>query len=134
MLKGNFPGSGPVGLEVSAPRLSGAPGNTEPWMVVETRAETVSRWRSGEAEPTEISEDALESLALRCGFVPFSDAPRGVVMDPVGVPTPFTVTPGDVAFGRGEEEEEESTGVSDFEAPDWTGAGGARYLLLLGCD
>ncbi|TNN30339.1 hypothetical protein EYF80_059509 [Liparis tanakae] len=131
MLKGNFPGSGPVGLEVSAL------GNTEPWMVVETRAETVSRWRSGEAEPTELSEDALESLPLRCGFDPFSGALRGVVVDPVGVPTPFTVTPGDVAFGRGEggeEEEEESTGVSDFEAPDWTGAGGARHLILLGCD
>lgn len=119
--------------------LSGVFGGTRPWMVLETRAETVTR--SGEteqlcglAEPevVELSVEALEMVAVRRGFVPFSDTPGGVFIEPVGVSTPLTVTPGDEAA-----EEEEGLGLSDannVEAPGWPGGRGARYLTLPGGD
>lgn len=60
-------------LEVSLSRVAG---DTRPWMVLETRAETV-RLRSGLvcrlAEALELSEETLELVAARCDFVPFSD-------------------------------------------------------------
>lgn len=107
--------------EVVGVSLSGVVGDTKPWMVLETRAETVSRLRSGEgpqlwrlAEVVELSEER-ELVAIRCGLVPFTITPGGVFMMPVVVPPPFTVTPEDVAADG-----EEGLGVSDvddLEAP-----------------
>lgn len=118
--------------------LSGVAGDTRPWMVLETRAETVTRLRSGEteqlcglAEGVGLS-DEREFVAVRCGFVPFIGTPGGVFMEPVGVSAPFTVTLGDMAA-----EGEEGLGVPDTDdlvAPGWTGGSGARYLTLAGCD
>lgn len=76
----------------------------------------------------ELSEEALESVAIRRGFVPFGDAPGGVFMKPVGVFAPFTVTRGDVAAEG--EDGIEVTDASVVEAPEWTGGRGARYLTL----
>lgn len=114
--------------------LSGVVGETRPWMVLETRAETVTKLRSGDtaqlcglAEVMELSEDT-ELAAVRCGFVPFSDTSGGVFVEPLRFSAPFTVTPGDVAG-------EEGLGVpdaNDLEAPGWTGGRGARYLTLAG--
>lgn len=111
--------------------LPGVVGDTKPRTVLETRAETVTRLRSGEAEAevVELPEETLELVAVRSGFAPFGD-----FMEPVGVSTPFTGTPGDAAT---EGEGEEGTGVSDaddLEAPGWTGGRGARYLTLAGSD
>lgn len=115
--------------------LSGVVGETRPWMVLETRAETVTKLRSGDtaqlcglAEVMELSEDR-QLAAVRCGFVPFSDTSGGVFLEPPRFSAPFTVTPGDVAAG------EEGLGVpdaNDLEAPGWTGGRGARYLTLAG--
>lgn len=117
--------------------LSGVVGDTRPWMVLETSAETVTR--SGEteqpcglAEAVELSEETSELVAVSCGFVPFSDTPGGVFMEPLGVSTLFIVTPGDVA-AEGEEGLEVSD-ASNLEAPGWTGGRGARYLTLPGGD
>ncbi len=118
--------------------LSGAAGETKPWMVLATRAETVTRFKSGEAEElcglveaVELSKDKV-LVEFGCGFVPFSKAPGGVFMELAVVFAPFTVTPGDVAVDR-----EEGSGVSDadeMEAPGCSGGRGARYLTLAGCD
>lgn len=128
-----------IGVVLVVVGLSGVVGTTKPWMLLETRAETVTRLRSGETESfcgllevMEISEETLELVEVRRGFVPFRDAPGDVFMEPVGVSTLFTVTPGDVAA-----EGEEGIGVSDandLEAPGLTGGGGARYFILAGCD
>lgn len=128
-----------LGVELVGVSLSGVVGDIKPWMVLETRAETVTRLRSGETEQlcglpevVELSEETSELVAVRRGFVPFSDTPAGVLMEPVGVSTSFTVTPGDVAAVG-----EEGLAVSDdgdLEAPAWTGGRGARYLTLAGCD
>lgn len=118
--------------------LSGVVGETRPWMVLETRAETVTKLRSGDteqlcglAEVMELSEER-ELAAVRCGFVPFSDTSGGFFVEPVPFSAPFTVTPGDVAAGG-----EEGLGVpdaNDLEASGWTGGRGARYLTLAGCN
>lgn len=115
--------------------LSGVAGDTRPWMVLETRAETVTRLRSGEADEVcrlavELSEER-ELVGVRCGFVPFSNTPGGVFMEAVLVSAPFTVAPGDVADREGD------LGVcdaDDVEAPGCPGGRGARYLTLAACD
>lgn len=124
-----------IGVVLVGERLFGVVGDTKPWMVLETRAETVTRLRSGEteshcglAEVVELPEETLELVAVRRGFAPL----RGVFMEPVGVSTPFSVTPGDMG-----EEGEEGKGVpdaSDLEAPGSMGGRGARYLTFAGCD
>lgn len=53
--------------------LSGVVGEIKPWMVLETRAETVTRLESGVVEPVEVSEETPELVAARCDFVPFRD-------------------------------------------------------------
>lgn len=115
--------------------LSGEVGGTKPWMVLETRADTVTRLRSGEtelfcglAELMELSEER-ELVAVSCGFVPFRDTSGGGLVEPLGFSAPFTVT---VAA-----EGEDGLGVcdaNDLVAPGWTGGRGARYLTLAGCD
>lgn len=122
-----------VGVVLVGVSLSGVGGNTVPLTVLEMRADTVTSLRSGgghspfgSAELKELSEEVLDLAAARCGFVPFSEAPGGVFMEPPGVPTPFAVTLGDVAS-----EAVEGTGGSDAKdlgAPGWTGGRGARYL------
>lgn len=107
--------SGPGPVESAGTSLSGG---RKPWMVLETRAETVTRLRSAAAgrlcRLVEVVELSEEEVAVRGGFAPFCDA--------TGVWTPFTVAP----F--------EGLDVSPAEAPDWTGGRGARYLTLAGCD
>lgn len=107
--------------------LSGAVGDTRPWMVLETRAETVTRLLSGEAERlcglVEVSEGPLELVAVRCGSDPFSTPPGDVSMELEGVSTLEEVAT-----------EGEHLEVSDLEAPVWTGGRGARYFTLAGCD
>lgn len=49
----------------------------------------------------------------------------------MGVSTPFTGAPGDVAA---EGEEGRESDANDLETPDRTGGRGARYLSLAGCD
>ena len=117
----------PVGVS-----LSGVVGDTRPWMVLEMRAETVTSLRSGEAgrfcgfaEMVEFSEEAPELVGVRRRFVPFSDTAGGVLMEPVGVSTPFSPS------AEGEEGLEVSS-AEDIDAPDWRGGGGARYLTLDG--
>lgn len=119
-------------------RLSGVFGDTKPWMVLETRAETVTRLGSGEveglcglAEVMELSEDT-ELVAVRCGFVPFSDTPGGVFVEPVRHSASFTVTPGDVAAEGGEGLGD--SGANTLEAAGWIGGRGARYLTLTDWD
>lgn len=116
--------------------LSGVVGKTRPGMVLETRADTVTRLGSGEteelwglAEVLELSEQR-EWVAVRCGFVPFA-VTSGVFVESVLFSAPFTVMPGDAAI-----EGEEGLGVSvtALEAPPWTGGRGARYLTLASCD
>lgn len=87
-----------LGVVMVGANLSKVVGDTRPWMVLATRAETVSRLRSGEAgsvcrlaEVLELSKETLELVAARCGFVPFTDTSVGVFMDEVSIP--FTVTP-----------------------------------------
>lgn len=110
--------------------LSGAVGDTRPWMVLETRAETVTRLLLGEAERlcglVEVSEGPLELVAVRCGSDPFSTTPGDVFMELEGVSTLLTLE--EVAT------EGEHLEVSDLEAPVWTGGRGARYFTLAGCD
>lgn len=48
--------------------LSGVVGDTRPWMVLETRAETVTRFRSLEAGGFVVLSDFA---AVTCEFVPF---------------------------------------------------------------
>lgn len=108
--------------------LSGVVGETRPWIVLETRAETVTKLSSGGAaglcglaDATEPS-DETELAAERRGFAPFTDT----------APAPLAVTVGDVAA-----EGEEGFGLPDargVEAPGWTGGRGARYLTLADCD
>lgn len=124
----------PVGVS-----LSGVVGGTRPWMVLETRAETVTRLRSEEegrfcglVEVLKLSEETTELVEVRCGFVPFSDTPVGVFMEVLGDSTVFTVSPAGDVVAKGEE----GLGVSvskAFEAPHSTGGRGARYLTLAGC-
>lgn len=126
-------GPGLMGLS-----LSEVGEDTRPWMVLETRAEIVTRLRSGETEQlcglagVVGLSDKRELVAVRGGFVPFIGTPGGALMEPVGVSAPFTVTLGDMGA-----EGEEGLGVpdtDDLEAPGWTGGSGARYLTLAGCD
>lgn len=119
--------------------LSGVVGGIRPLMVLETRAETVTRFRSGDegmfcglAEVVELADETPEMVADWWGFVPFSDTPVGVFMEPLGVTTAFPVALGDVA-ATGEEGLQVSA-AKGFEAPDWTGGRGARYLTLAGCN
>lgn len=77
-------------VELSGLSWSGVVGGKKPWMVLETRAETVTKLRSGEAgrlcglvvEVVELSE---EEVAVRGGFAPFSHTAGGVFTEPVGV-------------------------------------------------
>lgn len=122
-----------TGVVLVGVSLSGVVGGTRPWIVLETRAETVTRLRSGEAgrfcglvEVVELPKETTELVAVRGGFVPFSDTAGGVFM-PVGVSTPFT------AAAEGEEGFDVSASA-DLEASDWTGGRGARYLTLADCD
>lgn len=102
--------------------LSGmAVGETRPWIVLETRAETVTRLRSGggaelcaPADTTELS-DEMEPVDESGGLAPLADA-AGLVLIELA---PLTATAGDVA-ADGEE--------------GWDGGRGARYFTLAGCD
>lgn len=102
-------------------------------MVLEMRAETVTKLRSGETEQLcgwVVSEERSGLVAVRCAFVPFSDTP--LLMESVGVSILLSVALGDVAT-KGED----GLGVSDAndsEGPSWTGGRGARYLTLADCD
>lgn len=125
-----------IGVLLVGVSLLGVVGDTKPWMVLETRAETVTRLRSGEslcglAEVVELPEEILEMVAVRRGFAPFSEAPGGVFMEPVGVSTPFSVTAGDM--GEEGEAGKEVSDASNLEAPGSTGGRGARYLTFAGC-
>lgn len=103
-------------------RLSGAAvGETRPWIVLETRAETVTRLRSGgaaelcgPADATELS-DEREPVAESRGLAPLADT-AGCVFTELA---PFTATVDDTA-ADGEE--------------GWAGGRGAWYLTLAGCD
>lgn len=115
--------------------LFGVFGETRPWIVLETRAETVTlawsgdtEWLCGLVELTELSEER-ELVAVRGGFVSFSDISGGVFMDPERFSAPFTDIAGNVTAGG-----EEGLGANDLEAPGWTGGRGARYLTLVDCD
>lgn len=102
--------------------LSGvAVGETRPWTVLETRAETVTRLRSGggaelcaPADVTELS-DEREPVAESGGLPPLADTAGWVLIELA----PLTATAGDVA--------------ADGEQ-GWDGGRGARYLTLAGCD
>lgn len=120
------------------PVREGLLGETRPWIVLETRAETVTLLWSGDAgwlwglvELMELSEET-ESVAVRGGFVSFSDTSGGVFTEPVHFSAPFTATAGNVAASG-----EEGLGdpdANDLAAPGWTGGRGARYLTLVDCD
>lgn len=113
--------------------FSGVDGDTRPWMVLETRAETVTRSEEeGQFGLLALSEEAPELLAEDSGFIPFTDTPGGVFMEPLGVSTADTVTAGDVA-AMGEEGLEASASKG-LGVPDCTGGRGARYLTLADCD
>lgn len=89
--------------------------------MLETRAETVTRFRSGGVAelcgPVDVTElsDEKEPLADSCGLAPLADTVRCVFTELA----PFTATVDDVA-ADGEE--------------GWAGGRGARYLTLAGCD
>lgn len=99
--------------------LSGvAVGETRPWMVLETRAETVTRLRSGggaglcaPADVTELS-DEREPVVESGGLAPLADTAGWVLIELA----PLTAT----SAADGEE--------------GWDGGRGARYLTLAGCD
>lgn len=126
------------GLELEAALVRfGFSGDTMPWTVLDTRAETVTRLRSAEmgrlcglAEVVELSGETSEMVTVRRGFVPFSDTTGGVSGESVEV-SPFSLTPGDVAAREVDFVLSESDGV---EVPGWTGGRGARYLTLAECD
>lgn len=122
-----------LGVVLVGVSLSGVVGDTRPWMVLDTRAETVTRLRSGEAERlcglVELSELPAEMVVVRCGLDPFSTTPGDVVMELEGVSA--LLTPGEAAT-EGEENLEVS--VADDLVPGWTGGRGARYFTLAGCD
>lgn len=107
-----------LGVELLAVSLS--VGDTRPWMVLETRAETVTRLMSGEAErfcgSVEVSEGPLELVAVRCGSDPFSTTPGDVFMKLEGVSV--LLTPLEVAT---EGEDLEVSDTNNLEAPVWTG-------------
>lgn len=107
--------------------LSGPAGETRPWIVLETRAETVTKLRSGDTELlwewAEASEER-ELVAVTHGFVPFTDT-SGVSAELGCFSAPLTE--GEVSE---EGEEGEEAAVGDM-APGWTGGGGARYLTLV---
>lgn len=102
--------------------LSGvAVGETRPWIVLETRAETVTRLESGGGaelcapeDATELS-DEREPVTESGGLAPLADAAGWVLIELA----PTTATAGDVA-ADGEE--------------GWDGGRGARYLTLAGCN
>lgn len=122
-----------IGVVLVGLSLSGVVGDTRPCMVLETRAETVTRLRSGEAERLgglgELSEVPAEMVVVGCGLDPFSTTPGDVFMELEGVSA--LLTPGEVAT-EGEEDLEVS--AADDLFPGWTGGRGARYLTLAGCD
>lgn len=122
-----------LGVVLLGVSLSGVVGDTRPWMVLETRAETVTRLMSGEAERlcglVELSERPLELVAVRCGSDPFSTAPGDVFMELEGVSTLLTWDGVET-----EGEDLEVSDANDLEAPVWTGGRGARYFTLAGCD
>lgn len=104
--------------------------------MLETRAETVARLRSGDegrfcgqVEVVELPSETLELVAVQCDFVPFT--PTDAFMELLGLSTSFTFSGGEVvAMG------EEGLGVTVtkfFEASSWTGGRGARYLTLACC-
>lgn len=100
-------------------------------MELETRAETVPRFRSRGA-------GGFCGFAEACGCVPFRDTPGVDFWGVEGVSTLLTVTL-EEAETEGEQgldgEERLDTSVSaDVDAPGWTGGRGARYLTLVGCD
>lgn len=133
------PGSllGP-GLVVGV-NLSGVVGGTRPWMVLETSAETVTRFGDTEElwafteEQVELSE-LMELVAVSRGFAPFMDTPEPGAdgLETPGLIAPFAVIPAAVA-AEGEDGLGDSA-VPDLEAPGWTGGRGARYLTLAGWD
>lgn len=116
-------------VELVGVSLSGVVGGTKPWMVLETRADTVTRLRSGEARRVcgvvELSE---ELVRVRFVFVPFRNTPGDVFMEPDGDFTLSTTTPGEAAAEG--EEGLEVFGDTDVEPPSWTGGRGARYFTL----
>lgn len=122
-----------LGVVLVGLSLSGVVGDTRPWMVLETRAETVTRLMSGEAErlcgPVEVSEGPLELVAVRCASDPFGTTPGDVLMEPEGVSALLTLE--EVATEGGDLEVSDA---NDLEAPVWTGGRGARYFTLAGCD
>lgn len=101
-------------------------------MVLETRAETVTRLRSGETgRLCGVVELSKELVAVRFVFVPFRNTPGDVFIEPDGDLTLFPTTPGEAAAG---EEGFEVFGDTDVEPPSWAGGRGARYLTLAGWD
>lgn len=99
--------------------LSGvAAGETRPWMVLETRADTVTRLRSGDGAelcaPVDVTEllDEREPVVESGGLAPLADTAGGVLIELA----PLT-----------------ATGPADGEE-GWDGGRGARYLTLAGCD
>lgn len=96
-------------------------GETRPWIVLETRAETVTRLRSGGAAelcgPVDVTElsDEREPVTESRGLAPLADT-KGCVFTELA---PFTATVDNTA-ADGEE--------------GWSGGRGARYLTLAGCD
>lgn len=98
--------------------------------MLETRAETVTKLKSGGEEPLreflemELSEER-ELVAVTRGFVPFTDTSGGASVVSVCFSAPLSG--GDVT------EEGEEANVSDT-GPGWTGGGGARYLTLVDSD
>lgn len=118
--------------------LLGVFGETSPWIVLETRAETVilkwsgdREWLCGLVELMELSEER-ELVAVRGGFDSFGDTSGDVFMEPQHFSAPFTVTAGNVTAGG-----DEGLGVADandLAAPGWTGGRGARYLTLVDWD
>lgn len=69
----------------------------------------------------EVSEER-ELVAVKSGFLPFTDTSGGVSAELVNFSAPLNG--GDVT------EKGEEAGVGDM-GPGWTGGGGARYLTLV---